>query len=608
MWGQLIAQKELDNWHFGNKCAISFGSGMPTTHDNSKMNAIFGCSSISDFEGKLLFYTNGKRVWNHANKLMEDGEDLSENVNPVTGSSRIIIIPLPYAKSIYYIFTIERNFDSLYYSIIDMKMNNGFGKVITRHQSVAKVTSSHLCAIQSEEMYWIVVSNENRQGLVSYKFNRNGLESNPIQSFIGKEILPNGGHISGNSIGNQIAISTINGFGIMDFDVSKGKASNLIVVDSLYYYNGGTTQIYRGAYGLAFSPDNRFIYTTVFDNNKLSDLISGLYQYDLSVLNESSIKNSEIIIDQRGYWGYADLQTRGDSIYLDVMSSDFLGIIGKPNSKGLAAQFNFKGVYLKSGRAGFNLPVALPILPIPNWSNAYIKSKEKCEGKSAKITLFESRIFDSVRVDFGDGVFETFLYPDTTFNHVYLKRGIYHVQINFYYYGYLDSVEQALIIKGVMPFDLGPDRLMCKGKGLYLELSSTIDSFQWNDKSPVLNRNIIEQGEYILTTFQQCGNYEDTVIVDFENCINLAFIPNAFTPNNDQLNGVFRPVGTGITYVDIEIYNRWGELIFKEEGPHSFWAASNEPAGVYMYKIQITYDLKGVTRSEIKAGTVHVIR
>lgn len=41
------------------------------------------------------------------------------------------------------------------------------------------------------------------------------------------------------------------------------------------------------------------------------------------------------------------------------------------------------------------------------------------------------------------------------------------------------------------------------------------------------------------------------------------FVPTAFTPNDDGLNDVFRPLGVGIKQIEFfRVYNRWGQLVF----------------------------------------------
>ena len=46
---------------------------------------------------------------------------------------------------------------------------------------------------------------------------------------------------------------------------------------------------------------------------------------------------------------------------------------------------------------------------------------------------------------------------------------------------------------------------------------------------------------------------------------NLA-IPNGFTPNGDNINDLLRPVFTGMTNVEMRIYDTWGTLIYFEQG------------------------------------------
>jgi gliding motility-associated-like protein len=68
------------------------------------------------------------------------------------------------------------------------------------------------------------------------------------------------------------------------------------------------------------------------------------------------------------------------------------------------------------------------------------------------------------------------------------------------------------------------------------------------------------------------------------------FIPNAFTPNNDGLNDVFKPVFTGpaVKY-DFKIFNRWGELVFQTNTPGKGWngifRSIPQPKEVYIYYI-----------------------
>jgi gliding motility-associated-like protein len=74
-----------------------------------------------------------------------------------------------------------------------------------------------------------------------------------------------------------------------------------------------------------------------------------------------------------------------------------------------------------------------------------------------------------------------------------------------------------------------------------------------------------------------------------------AIFPTAFSPNNDGTNDVFRVLGTDISTVDLQIYNRWGNQVFNiSSSPNmAYWDGNvnGEPAmlGVYAYQALITY-------------------
>jgi gliding motility-associated-like protein len=67
------------------------------------------------------------------------------------------------------------------------------------------------------------------------------------------------------------------------------------------------------------------------------------------------------------------------------------------------------------------------------------------------------------------------------------------------------------------------------------------------------------------------------------------FVPNAFTPNDNNKNEIFKPTGYGIRVYDMEIYNRWGEKLFEttdmDHGWDGYFKGQPVEEGVYVYKI-----------------------
>jgi gliding motility-associated-like protein len=110
-------------------------------------------------------------------------------------------------------------------------------------------------------------------------------------------------------------------------------------------------------------------------------------------------------------------------------------------------------------------------------------------------------------------------------------------------------------------------------------------------------------------TFSDTGYFKVTQIVKNElNCIDSVsltvyiypeyrlFIPDAFTPNGDGLNDVFKPSNIGIKEYDFKIFDRWGEAIYTSNGPEDGWdgnfRGNKSPQGAYVYLLNVV-DIRG---------------
>ncbi len=99
----------------------------------------------------------------------------------------------------------------------------------------------------------------------------------------------------------------------------------------------------------------------------------------------------------------------------------------------------------------------------------------------------------------------------------------------------------------------------------------------------------IDEYCYRITAFQQDSNF----VISESNigCVNTEprlFAPSAFTINNDNLNEVFDVKGAFVKEYKLEIYNRWGLLLFESFDLDSKWDGTYKgqamPSDVYIYK------------------------
>jgi len=122
------------------------------------------------------------------------------------------------------------------------------------------------------------------------------------------------------------------------------------------------------------------------------------------------------------------------------------------------------------------------------------------------------------------------------------------------------------------------------------------DSIQW-DISPELELSVDKN--YVYVTFNSIGTYiitstyingfcssSDKKIIEVIECKEtLIWIPEVFSPNGDGHNDVFKVVALNINYIQIEIYNRWGEILYYSEdlleGWDGFYLNRLSPSGVY---------------------------
>ena len=124
-------------------------------------------------------------------------------------------------------------------------------------------------------------------------------------------------------------------------------------------------------------------------------------------------------------------------------------------------------------------------------------------------------------------------------------------------------------------------------------------------------------GCYAVSAIDTVGNESAlSNIVCVDNCPNYE-LPNAFTPNDDNQNDLFTPFPGWrfIDRVDMQIFNRWGNLVFATQDPALNWNGNNTdgkqlPEGTYFFVCKV-YEKRvsgTVLRPDVLSGYIELIR
>ena len=129
-------------WCFGDSAGIDFTIPSSPQPYFSAMRSRGTAVSICDTLGQLLFYahtgdtsnSNSNMMGNVRNKIHQ----MMDNGDSIIGISwyqEMVIVPIPDDNQKYYLFSQDvTDIYGIYYSIIDMSLNNGLGKVISKNQ------------------------------------------------------------------------------------------------------------------------------------------------------------------------------------------------------------------------------------------------------------------------------------------------------------------------------------------------------------------------------------------------------------------------------------------------------------------------------------------
>lgn len=235
----------------------------------------------------------------------------------------------------------------------------------------------------------------------------------------------------------------------------------------------------------------------------------------------------------------------------------------------------------------------------------------------------------SYKWEFDDGSISTEVHP----NHIFQKPGKYQVKLTTFGDGASDVTYREVEVypKPIVEFDVSPRYVMLPDARVHFYNTSKLGHrYQWHfgdgDTSAVFEpvHTYKELGTYDVTlniwTEHQCFESKKmTEAVKVEGKGTITF-PNAFRPSIEGPNGgaytypdtkntVFHPYHDGVAEYKLEIYNRWGELLFESNDVNIGWDGYYKKelckSDVYIWKAKGKF-YNGTTFN--KAGDVTLLR
>lgn len=144
----------------------------------------------------------------------------------------------------------------------------------------------------------------------------------------------------------------------------------------------------------------------------------------------------------------------------------------------------------------------------------------------------------------------------------------------------------------------------------------------WSDGEVGTSRPVAGPGVYVATLIAECGSTSDTTEVLEVACGCSVYLPNAFSPDGDQLNDGWRPVfDCEPEEYSLVIFDRWGGKLWESNQVDEYWTGGNRGAsrpadrplysvqdGIYSYVLSFrdpTYVIRKMVR---QTGTIMMLR
>jgi len=341
--------KRENIWYFGIQAGLDFNSGTAIPLTDGALQTLEGTATMCDENGELLFYTDGSSIWNKSHEPMPDAFGLGGNTST---SQAAVIIPQPENPDRYFVFSVAAKGGpgGLQYAVVDMKMNGGLGGIVFKNHVLLARVSEKLTALRhcNNTDFWVIAHETGNNSFRSFQVTREGVNEKSVESITGsihQEGIHAIGYMKASHDGKLIALARFDdsAFEIFRFDSESGLLSEPVYLKHPDFEN---------AYGLEFSPDNKYLYLSAGREPPRIFRVNLPESYSFATIMSSKVLLGSIPCS---FPGAMQLGPDG-KIYIAVDGKYYLGVINKHMQKVEDAGFDPSGIYLGGRKSQRGLP------------------------------------------------------------------------------------------------------------------------------------------------------------------------------------------------------------------------------------------------------------
>ncbi|MBI1315580.1 T9SS type B sorting domain-containing protein [bacterium] len=184
------------------------------------------------------------------------------------------------------------------------------------------------------------------------------------------------------------------------------------------------------------------------------------------------------------------------------------------------------------------------------------------------------------------------------------QSGVYWLEVQSGCSGTVQTDTIQVLMLAATFLDFPEQFALCAEENLRIEAPSCANcSYWWSTGSRNADLEPQDTGTYWLelTASNGCASIDTFRVVDAQ-CYCAAYLADAFTPNDDDLNESYGPVlDCRETFYRFEVYDRWGKLLYASLDPDYRWDGTVDgkpcPSGVYGYRLSLRAEIRAVEQN-----------